>query len=84
MRAFIEQWVVAPFLVLVATFQLAFAALSQKAMIICTRGCSYGDSNTVTLDENPLLFSLVLLHAFAFLAWAGWIISKYRDGRRAL
>ena len=75
MWSFIELWVVAPFLVLTASFQLALAALTQTTVFIC-RYCSASTLGVVSVAHDPLMFYLALIQAAAFLAWAAWIYAK--------
>jgi hypothetical protein len=75
MWSFIELWVVAPFLVLTASFQLALAAFTQSTVFLC-RYCSASTPGVVSVAHDPLMFYLGLIQAAAFLAWAAWIYAK--------
>ena len=75
MWSFIELWVVAPFLVITATFQLARAALTQTTIFLC-RYCSSSASDVVSLAHDPLMFYVALIQAAVFLGWATWIYAK--------
>jgi hypothetical protein len=75
MWSFIELWVVAPFLVLMASFQLGLAALTQTTIFLC-RYCSASTSDAVSLAHDPLMFYVTLIQAAAFFAWASWIYAK--------
>lgn len=78
MWLFIERWVVAPTLLLVATYQLTLAALTRTTIFVCTKACTMSASERISLTDDPLIFYVALTQAVVFLGWAAWIYVRRR------